>query len=71
VVITGRPVGELRRAYHKLREAHDELKRTQQQLLQSEKMPRWANWWQGGARAEQPISFVLGNMHAMQRYTRG
>ncbi|MEQ1601692.1 MAG: hypothetical protein ABL885_07975 [Methylophilaceae bacterium] len=37
-VIIGRPVGELRRAYHALHQAHDQLKRTQQQLLQSEKM---------------------------------
>ena len=38
MVLTGRPVGELRRAYHALRQAHEDLKRTQQQLLQAEKM---------------------------------
>ena len=70
VVITGRPVGELRRAYHKLREAHDELKRTQQQLLQSEKMASLGKLVAGVAHElNNPISFVLGNMHAMQRYT--
>jgi two-component system sensor histidine kinase HupT/HoxJ len=69
VVITGRPVGELRRAYHKLREAHDELKRTQQQLLQSEKMASLGKLVAGVAHElNNPISFVLGNMHAMQRY---
>jgi two-component system sensor histidine kinase HupT/HoxJ len=70
VVITGRPLGELRRAYHKLREAHDELKRTQQQLLQSEKMASLGKLVAGVAHElNNPISFVLGNMHAMQRYT--
>jgi len=70
VVITGRPVGELRRAYHKLREAHEELKRTQQQLLQSEKMASLGKLVAGVAHElNNPISFVLGNVHAMQRYT--
>lgn len=70
VVITGRPVGELRRAYHKLREAHEELKRTQQQLMQSEKMASLGKLVAGVAHElNNPISFVLGNMHAMQRYT--
>ncbi len=70
VVITGRPVGELRRAYHALREAHDELKRTQQQLLQSEKMASLGRLVAGVAHElNNPISFVLGNVHAMHRYT--
>lgn len=70
VVITGRPVGELRRAYHELREAHDELKRAQQQLLQSEKMASLGKLVAGVAHElNNPISFVLGNMHAMQKYT--
>jgi two-component system, NtrC family, sensor histidine kinase HupT/HoxJ len=69
VVITGRPLGELRRAYHKLREAHEELKRTQQQLLQSEKMASLGKLVAGVAHElNNPISFVLGNMHAMQKY---
>ncbi|HET7831775.1 MAG TPA: ATP-binding protein [Gallionella sp.] len=69
VVITGRPVGELRRAYHALREAHDELKRTQQQLLQSEKMASLGRLVAGVAHElNNPISFVLGNVHAMRRY---
>ncbi len=70
VVITGRPLGELRRAYHKLREAHEELKRTQQQLLQSEKMASLGKLVAGVAHElNNPISFVLGNVHAMQKYT--
>lgn len=70
MVITGRPVGELRRAYHALREAHDQLKRTQQQLLQSEKMASLGRLVAGVAHElNNPISFVLGNVHAMRRYT--
>jgi two-component system sensor histidine kinase HupT/HoxJ len=70
IVITGRPVGELRRAYHELRAAHDDLKRTQEQLLQSEKMASLGKLVAGVAHElNNPISFVLGNMHAMQRYT--
>jgi two-component system sensor histidine kinase HupT/HoxJ len=69
-VITGRPVGELRRAYHALREAHEQLKRTQQQLLQSEKMASLGRLVAGVAHElNNPISFVLGNVHAMSRYT--
>ena len=69
-VITGRPVGELRRAYHALREAHDQLKRTQQQLLQSEKMASLGRLVAGVAHElNNPISFVLGNVHAMSRYS--
>ncbi len=69
VVITGRPVGELRRAYHALREAHDQLKRTQQQLLQAEKMASLGRLVAGVAHElNNPISFVLGNVHAMRRY---
>ena len=69
-VITGRPVGELRRAYHALRQAHDELKHTQQQLLQSEKMASLGRLVAGVAHElNNPISFLLGNVHAMLRYT--
>lgn len=69
VVVTGRPVGELRRAYHALRETHDQLKRTQQQLLQSEKMASLGRLVAGVAHElNNPISFVLGNVHAMRRY---
>ncbi len=69
VVVTGRPVGELRRAYHALREAHEQLKCTQQQLLQSEKMASLGRLVAGVAHElNNPISFVLGNVHAMRRY---
>lgn len=69
-VIIGRPVGELRRAYHALNEAHNQLKQTQQQLLQSEKMASLGRLVAGVAHElNNPISFVLGNVHAMQRYS--
>jgi len=69
VVITGRPVGELRRAYEALRLAHEELKRAQAQLLHSEKMASLGRLVAGVAHElNNPISFVLGNAHALQRY---
>jgi two-component system sensor histidine kinase HupT/HoxJ len=69
MVITGRPVGELRRAYHALRQAHEDLKRTQQQLVQAEKMASLGRLVAGVAHElNNPISFVLGNAHSLQRY---
>ena len=69
VVVTGRPVGELRKAYHALRQAHEDLKRTQQQLLHSEKMASLGRLVAGVAHElNNPISFVLGNVHALKRY---
>ena len=70
MVLTGRPVGELRRAYHALRQAHDDLKQTQQQLLQAEKMASLGRLVAGVAHElNNPISFVLGNVLAIRRYT--
>lgn len=69
MVVTGRPVGELRRAYHVLRQTHEELKRTQQQLVQSEKMASLGRLVAGVAHElNNPISFVLGNVMALRRY---
>jgi two-component system sensor histidine kinase HupT/HoxJ len=69
MVVTGRPIGELRRAYDALRQAHEDLKRTQQQLLQAEKMASLGRLVAGVAHElNNPISFVLGNVHALQRY---
>ncbi len=69
MVVTGRPVGELRRAYQALHEAHEDLKRTQQQLLHAEKMASLGRLVAGVAHElNNPISFVLGNVHALQRY---
>jgi two-component system sensor histidine kinase HupT/HoxJ len=69
-VLVGRPMGELKRAYRQLREAHDALKTAQQQLLQSEKMASLGRLVAGVAHElNNPISFVLGNAHVMQRYS--
>ncbi len=69
MVIIGRPVGELRRAYQQLRATHEELKQTQQQLLHSAKMASLGRLVAGVAHElNNPISFVLGNVFAMKRY---
>ncbi|MGE5493510.1 MAG: sensor histidine kinase [Actinomycetota bacterium] len=71
MVITGRPVGELRRAYQALRQAHEDLKRTQGQLLHAEKMVSLGRLVAGVAHElNNPISFVLGNVMALQRYAK-
>lgn len=71
VVVTGRPVGELRRAYQALHDAHEDLKRTQQQLLHAEKMASLGRLVAGVAHElNNPISFVLGNVHALRRYAQ-
>ena len=68
MVLTGRPVGELRRAYDALRRAHEDLKRTQQQLVHSEKMASLGRLVAGVAHElNNPISFVLGNTYSLQR----
>jgi two-component system sensor histidine kinase HupT/HoxJ len=69
LVLVGRPLGELKRAYHQLREAHEALKQAQQQLLHSEKMASLGRLVAGVAHElNNPISFVLGNVHVLQRY---
>ena len=71
MVMVGRPIGELRKAYRALREAHDELQATQQQLVHSEKMASLGRLVAGVAHElNNPISFVLGNVHALARYTQ-
>ncbi|MCK6390089.1 MAG: ATP-binding protein [Azonexus sp.] len=69
MVVTGRPVGELRKAYQALRQAHEDLKRTQGQLLHAEKMVSLGRLVAGVAHElNNPISFVLGNVLSLQRY---
>lgn len=71
LVLTGRPVGELRRAYQQLRQAHEDLKRTQGQLLHAEKMASLGRLVAGVAHElNNPISFVLGNVLALKRYAQ-
>ncbi len=70
-VLVGRPIGELRRAYEALHDAHEELKLTQRRLVHSEKMVSLGRLVAGVAHElNNPISFVLGNVHALQRYSQ-
>lgn len=69
-VFVGRPMGEIKRAYRELSAAHEALKQTQQQLLHSEKMASLGRLVAGVAHElNNPISFVLGNVHALKRYS--
>jgi len=69
VVLIGRPIGELRRAYTELDDAHQNLHMAQEQLVLSEKMVALGRLVAGVAHElNNPISFVFGNMHALQRY---
>jgi two-component system sensor histidine kinase HupT/HoxJ len=68
-VVTGRPIGELRRAFSELHESHEELKKAQQQLIQSEKLASLGRLVAGVAHElNNPISFLYANMHALQGY---
>lgn len=70
-VITGRPVGELRKAYSELHQSHEALKKAQQQLIQSEKLASLGRLVAGVAHElNNPISFLYGNMHALQGYEK-
>ena len=69
-VLVGRPMGELKQAYRELSETHEALKRMQQQLLHAEKLASLGRLVAGVAHElNNPISFVLGNVHALQRYS--
>jgi two-component system sensor histidine kinase HupT/HoxJ len=64
-VLVGRPLGELQHAYRQLHEAHEALKRTQQQLLHAE-MASLGRLVAGVAHElNNPISFVLANAHVL------
>ncbi len=71
VVLTGRPIGELRRAYEALHRAHAELQQAQRKLVEQEKMASLGRLVAGVAHElNNPISFVYGNIHTLDRYRR-
>ncbi len=68
-VFTGRPIGELRRAYEALHCAHVELQQAQARLIEQEKMASLGRLVAGVAHElNNPISFVYGNIHTLDRY---
>ncbi len=68
-VLTGRPMGELRKAYAELTNSHSDLKAAQAQLVRNEKLASLGRLLAGVAHElNNPISFVYSNAHALGRY---
>ena len=69
IVLTGRPLGELRRAFSELAESHETLKQAQSQLVRNEKLASLGRLLAGVAHElNNPISFVYANTHALEKY---
>jgi two-component system sensor histidine kinase HupT/HoxJ len=69
VVLTGRTLGQLRRAFSDLEESHEELKHAQGQLVRNEKLASLGRLLAGVAHElNNPISFVYANTHALEKY---
>lgn len=70
-VLTGRPIGKLRRAYEALHQAHLDLQQAQKKLIEQEKMASLGRLVAGVAHElNNPISFVYGNVHVLERYKK-
>lgn len=68
-VLSGRPLGELRRANARLEASLAELKSAQTMLVRNEKLASLGRLLAGVAHElNNPISFVYANAHAMARY---
>ncbi|WP_238365328.1 sensor histidine kinase [Mesobacterium pallidum] len=68
-VLTGRPLGELRKAYAELEASHRQLKETQSQLVRNEKLASLGRLLAGVAHElNNPISFVYASVHALEKY---
>jgi two-component system sensor histidine kinase HupT/HoxJ len=68
-VLTGRPLGALRKAYAELSDSHDALKTAQAFLVRNEKLASLGRLLAGVAHElNNPISFVYANAHALERY---
>lgn len=69
VILIGRPMGELLRAYSELETSHRELKEAQGQLVRNEKMASLGRLLAGVAHElNNPISFVYANTHTLDKY---
>lgn len=68
-VLTGRPLGALRKAYAELSASLDALKTAQAFLVRNEKLASLGRLLAGVAHElNNPISFVYANTHALERY---
>ena len=68
-VLSGRPLGELRRAYAELELSHEQLKQAQSQIVRNEKLASLGRLLAGVAHElNNPISFVYASTHALEKY---